>query len=44
MKKPTAHLLSFDRMSDCEYGYVIAGIGNLQFQKTPGTFKMKTIG
>ena len=30
-------------MSDWEYGYLIAGINNPQFQQTPGKFKVKTV-
>lgn len=43
MKKSTVHLFVFDTMSDWEYGYLIAGINNPQFQKVPGTFKIKTV-
>lgn len=30
-------------MSDWEYGYLIAGINNPQFQMTPGKFRVKTV-
>jgi transcriptional regulator GlxA family with amidase domain len=43
MKKATVHLFVFDTMSDWEYGFVIAGINNPQFQKTPGRFAVKTV-
>jgi putative intracellular protease/amidase len=43
VKKSTVHLFVFDTMSDWEYGYVIAGINNPQFQRTPGKFKIKTV-
>ncbi len=43
MKKSTVHLFIFDTMSDWEYGYLVAGINNPQFQKTPGRFKVKTV-
>ena len=43
MKKSTVHLFVFDKMSDWEYGYLIAGINNPQFQKTPGRFKVKAV-
>ena len=43
MKKSTVHLFVFDTMSDWEYGYLIAGINNPQFQKTPGRFAVKTV-
>lgn len=43
MKKSTVHLFIFDTMADLEYGYLIAGINNPQFQKTPGKFRVKTV-
>lgn len=43
MRKQTIHLFVFDTMSDWEYGYVIAGINNPQFQKSPEKFKVKTV-
>ena len=43
MKKSTVHLFVFDTMSDWEYGYLVAGINNPQFQKTPGHFEVKTV-
>ena len=43
MKKSTVHLFVFDTMSDWEYGNLIAGINNKQFQKTPGRFNVKTV-
>ncbi|MFZ6770754.1 type 1 glutamine amidotransferase family protein [Undibacterium sp. Di26W] len=43
MKKLTVHLFVFDTMSDWEYGHLIAGLNNPQFQKTPGRFKVKTV-
>jgi putative intracellular protease/amidase len=42
MKVSTVHLFVFGTMSDWEYGYVIAGINNPQFQKLPGRYKVKT--
>ena len=39
LKKSTIHLFVFDTMSDWEYGYLIAGINNPQFQITRGCFK-----
>jgi len=30
-------------MSDWEYGYLIAGVNNPQFQRTPGQFKVRTV-
>ncbi len=44
MKKSTVHLFIFDTMADWEYGYAVAGLNNPQFQKTPGTFEVKTVG
>ena len=38
MNASTVHLFVFDTMSDWEYGYLIAGINNPQFQKTPLEF------
>lgn len=43
MKKSTIHLFVFDTMSDWEYGYLIAGLNNPQFQKAPGRFAVKTV-
>ena len=43
MKKSTVHLFVFDTVSDWEYGYLVAGINNPQFQKTPGRFTLKTV-
>ena len=43
VKKSTVHLFVFDTMSDWEYGYLIAGINNPQFQKTPEAFTVKTV-
>ena len=43
MEQQTVHLFVFDSMSDWEYGYVIAGINNPQFQKSPGKFGIKTV-
>lgn len=43
MKKSVVHLFVFDTMSDWEYGYLVAGINNPQFQAKPGQFKIKTV-
>ena len=43
MTKATVHLFVFDTMSDWEYGHLVAGINNPQFQKSPGKFKVKTV-
>jgi len=37
------HLFVFDSMSDWEASYAIAGINNSQFQKNPGTFRVRTV-
>jgi putative intracellular protease/amidase len=44
MKKSIVHLFVFDTMSDWEYGYVVAGINNPQFHRTPGSFGVRTVG
>jgi len=43
MKRSTVHLFVFDTMSDWEYGYLVAGINNPQFQQSPGKFEVKTV-
>lgn len=43
MKKATVHLFVFDTMSDWEYGYLVAGINNPQFQQTPGRLAIRTV-
>ena len=43
MKKSTVHLFIFDTMSEWEYGYLVAGINNPLFQRTPGKFRVKTV-
>jgi putative intracellular protease/amidase len=43
MKKATVHLFIFDTMSDWEYGHLVAGINNPQFQHSPGKFAVKTV-
>ena len=43
MKRSTVHLFVFDTMSDWEYGYLVAGINNPQFQQSPGKFQVKTV-
>ena len=35
MEKSTVHLFVFNAMSGWEYGYLVAGINNPQFQSTP---------
>jgi len=43
VKESTVHLFVFDTMSDWEYGYLVAGINNPQFQITPGKFRVQTV-
>lgn len=43
MKRQTVHLFVFNTMSDWEYGHLIAGINNPQFQAEPGKFRIKTV-
>jgi putative intracellular protease/amidase len=43
MEPSTVHLFVFESMSDWEYGYLIAGVNNPQFQKAPGAFKVVTV-
>jgi putative intracellular protease/amidase len=44
MKQQTVHVFVFDTMSDWEYGYVVAGINTPLGQKTPGRFRVRTVG
>jgi putative intracellular protease/amidase len=39
----TVHLFVFDTLSDWEPGYAIAGINNPQFQREPGSLRVKTV-
>ena len=41
--KRDVHLFVFDTMSDWEASYAIAGINNPQFQKNPGTYRIRTV-
>ncbi len=43
MNQQIVHLCVFDSMSDWEAGYAIAGINNPQFQKNPGSFRIRTV-
>ncbi|MEO6102515.1 MAG: DJ-1/PfpI family protein [Pseudoxanthomonas sp.] len=43
IQKKTVHLFVFDTMSDWEYGYLVAGVNNPQFQKSPGAYRIKTV-
>lgn len=40
----TVHLALYDTLADWEYGYVAAGINNPEFQRTPGEFRIVTVG
>ncbi len=43
MKQQDVHLFIFDSLSDWEAGYAIAGINNPQFQKNPGSYRVRTV-
>ncbi len=43
MKQQDVHLFVFDSLSDWEAGYAIAGINNPQFQKHPGSYRVRTV-
>jgi len=43
MIQRNVHLYVFDSMSDWEAGYAIAGINNPQFQKNPGSFRIRAV-
>jgi putative intracellular protease/amidase len=43
MKQQNVHIFVFDTMSDWEAGYAIAGINNPQFQKNPGSYRVRTV-
>lgn len=42
MKQQDVHLFVFDSLSDWEAGYAIAGINNPQFQKNPGSYRVRS--
>lgn len=42
-KNKIIHLFVFDTMSDWEYGHLVAGVNNPQFQKSPGKYKIKAV-
>jgi putative intracellular protease/amidase len=43
MKQQDVHLFVFDSMSDWETGYAVAGINNPQFQKSPGSYRIRSV-
>jgi putative intracellular protease/amidase len=44
MEARTVHLIVLDTMADWEPALAIAGIGNPEFQKNPGAYRVKTVG
>jgi putative intracellular protease/amidase len=43
MRQRDVYLFVFDSMSDWEASYAIAGINNPQFQKNPGSYRVRTV-
>jgi putative intracellular protease/amidase len=43
MKQQDVHLFVFDSLSDWEAGYAIAGINNPQFQRNPGSYRVRSV-
>jgi len=43
MKQKDIHLFVFDSLSDWEAGYAVAGINNPQFQKNPGSYRVRSV-
>ncbi len=43
MRQQDVHLFVFDSLSDWEAGYAIAGINNPQFQKNPGSYRVRSV-
>lgn len=43
MKQKDVHLFVFDSLSDWEAGYAVAGINNPQFQKNPGSYRVRSV-
>jgi len=43
MKQQDVHLFVFDSLSDWEAGYAVAGINSPQFQKKPGSSRIRTV-
>jgi putative intracellular protease/amidase len=44
MDTTSVHLFVFDTMADWEAAFAIAGINNPQFQRTPGRYRVTTVG
>ena len=40
----TVHLAVYDTLADWEYGYLAAGVNNPDFRRTPGEFRIETVG
>lgn len=43
MRQQDVHLFVFDSLSDWEAGYAIAGINNPQFQRNPGSYRIRSV-
>jgi putative intracellular protease/amidase len=43
MKQQDVHLFVFDSLSDWEAGYAVAGINSPQFQRNPGSSRIRTV-
>lgn len=43
MRRQDVHLFVFDSLSDWEPGYAIAGINNPQFQRNPGSYRVRSV-
>jgi putative intracellular protease/amidase len=43
MELQDVHLFAFDSLSDWEPGFAIAGINNPQFQRNPGSHRVRTV-
>ena len=44
MEQRTVHLFVLDTMADWETGFAIAGINNPEYQKSPGAYRVTTVG
>lgn len=43
MRQQDVYLFVFDSLSDWEAGYAIAGINNPQFQRNPGSYRIRSV-
>lgn len=43
MKQQDVHLFVFDSLSDWEIGFAVAGINSPQFQRNPGSHRIRTV-